>query len=239
MADGKLGRTRLFARSETPAKGKSFRWTGRLNSRRGRGRISADPIRIGLQIGRKRAVWCDDGLQDTRLKTRQPLILTARIADAALEPFDQLRRAHFPPDRNLLRAHLTMFHRLPGEYGQAIGDALAEVAAQTGPFEATVSGVRHLGAGVAFSIESPELQAIRAQLKARFLPWLGPQDAQTWKPHITVQNKVERAVADSLFRQLSDGFAPQTLAIEGLDLWDYLGGPWGHRSFARFGASRP
>ena len=48
------------------------------------------------------------------LKTRQPLILTAQIPETFLARFDRLRQIHFPPDRNFLRAHLTMFHRLPG-----------------------------------------------------------------------------------------------------------------------------
>ncbi|KSV60756.1 hypothetical protein N183_37690 [Sinorhizobium sp. Sb3] len=29
------------------------------------------------------------------MKTRKPLILTARIAETDLEPFDRLRKAHF------------------------------------------------------------------------------------------------------------------------------------------------
>jgi hypothetical protein len=50
--------------------------------------------------------------QDFALKTRLPLILTARIGDSDLQPLDLLRQRYFPPDRNFLRAHLTMFHRL-------------------------------------------------------------------------------------------------------------------------------
>jgi 2'-5' RNA ligase len=160
------------------------------------------------------------------LKTRQPLILTAHVDEADLEPFDCLRRQHFPPERNVLKAHVTMFHRLPGEYRERIVEALTHVACEAAHVTAAVSGLRHLGAGVAFTIASPELEAIRAELKARFLRWLGPQDMQVWKPHITIQNKVSRAAASSLYAELAQAFHPQPIRITGLDLWQYLGGPW-------------
>ena len=61
------------------------------------------------------------------MKTRHPLILTARVAEKDIKQFDRLREAHFPPDRNVLRAHLTMFHRLPGEYSEKIIERLERV----------------------------------------------------------------------------------------------------------------
>jgi hypothetical protein len=173
------------------------------------------------------------------LKTRRPLILTAHIADLDLAPFDHLRAAHFPPDRNFLRAHLTMFHRLPGEYERRIADDLAEVARESFTIKAEVSGLRHLGAGVAFSISSPDLLGIRTMLKARFSSWLGPQDLQTWQPHITVQNKASKTKADLLYQRLSNGFAPHSIEITGFDLWEYLGGPWQHLNSASFNAPQP
>ncbi len=162
------------------------------------------------------------------MKTGKPLILTARISQDDLEPFDRLRKAHFPPDRNFLRAHLTMFHRLPGECEDDIRRHLEDVAGRTGTFMAQVSTVRHLGAGVAFAINSVTLQDIRAALKTGFASWLGSQDMQKWQPHITIQNKASRPKADALYRQLSHGFAPHGIRVEGLDLWEYLDGPWQH-----------
>lgn len=162
----------------------------------------------------------------TTVKTRKPLIVTARIDNQDLEPFDLLRTKHFPPDRNLLKAHLTMFHRLPGEYIRQIEQTLGAVAKRHSPFTAAVSSVRHLGAGVAFTIASPPLQTVRAELKEAFIAWLGSQDMQKWQPHITVQNKVSKVVADSLHRELVEAYEPGSIKIVGLDLWAYLGGPW-------------
>ena len=41
-----------------------------------------------------------------------PIIVTALFGKADAVWFDGLRRAHFPPERNRLDAHLTMFHHL-------------------------------------------------------------------------------------------------------------------------------
>lgn len=160
------------------------------------------------------------------MKTRHPLILTACIENHDLEPFEDLRRKHFPPERNFLKAHITMFHRLPGEYRDRVIGELRALCGTTDSFSAVVGGVLHLGGGVAFTIDSPQLQAIRAQLKTLFMPWLGPQDMRPWQPHITIQNKVSKTVSDALYRELSGSFRPTPIGVVGLDLWRYLGGPW-------------
>ena len=41
------------------------------------------------------------------------LIVTAEIAQRDFSWLEGLRRAHFPPERNRLSAHLTLFHALP------------------------------------------------------------------------------------------------------------------------------
>lgn len=164
------------------------------------------------------------------MKTSQPLILTATLAEADLAPLAALRQQHFPPDRNYLTAHLTMFHRLPGEKQDRILSLLQDSCAGHARLTAEVSGIRHLGAGVAFAIDSPALAALRAELKQAFLPWLNPQDMQGWKPHVTIQNKVARAKADDLHQSLSATFQPWHVQIIGVDLWAYLGGPWRHEA---------
>lgn len=170
------------------------------------------------------------------MKTLQPLILTTRIADSDLEPFHSLRQQYFPADRNFLSAHLTMFHRLPGEYVEHIAGFLDDIAAEQMTFRADVAGLRHLGAGVAFVIESSELQDVHTRLRSSFMPWLGGQDLQKWKPHITIQNKVSRQQADALHKRLSEDFRPSKIEVTGFDLWRYLGGPWQHERSAMFRA---
>lgn len=172
------------------------------------------------------------------LKTRQPLILTARIADEDLGQFDALRRRHFPSDCNFLRAHLTLFHRLPGEHLEEVILHLGRASREASAISADVIGLRHLGKGVAFAIDSPEFQATRNGLKSAFAPWLNSQDMRKWQPHITIQNKASRAAADALCKELGEPFQPQSINIMGLDVWQYLGGPWKHAHSVLFAAAR-
>lgn len=44
--------------------------------------------------------------------------------------------------------------------------------------------------------------------------------------HVTVQNKVDSAVARALHEDLAAGFAPWTVRCTGLAPWRFLGGPW-------------
>jgi len=154
-----------------------------------------------------------------------PLVLTLQLDDAAQERFDALRRAHFPPERNVLQAHVTLFHALPGIAEAEVRSDLA-ASAQRPAYEVTVARVRSLGRGVAYDLRSSELDAQRAGLAGRWSSWLTPQDARPHAAHVTVQNKVEPAAARALLRELEAGFAPYAVTATGLALWRYLGGPW-------------
>jgi 2'-5' RNA ligase len=154
-----------------------------------------------------------------------PLVITLLLAEAAQERFDRLRAAHFPPERNHLAAHVTLFHALPGEREDAVAADLAAAAGRPA-FDVAVTGVRLLGRGVAYTLESAELAALRDRLAAAWAPWLTPQDRQRHAPHVTVQNKVEPAVARALHARLQAAFTPERVPATGLGLWRYLGGPW-------------
>ena len=155
-----------------------------------------------------------------------PLILTLKIDAASFQFFEALRRTHFPPERNHLAAHLTMFHHLPGEELAKIKADLTETSCAIGVFPLRFSGWRFLGKGVAINIDSDELLKLRAQLAVRWRERLLAQDRQKFQPHITVQNKVEPARARLLYETLSGDFEPFAGAGEGLQLWHYLGAPW-------------
>lgn len=155
----------------------------------------------------------------------RPLIVTLLLDDDAQQRFDRLRAEHFPPERNHLQAHVTLFHALPGEHLDAVRAELAQVADREA-FDVAVTGLRSLGRGVAFQLESPELAGLRNRLAAAWRPWLTRQDQQRHSPHVTVQNKVDPAVARALHQRLLAGFAPYTVRSRGLGLWRYLGGPW-------------
>lgn len=83
-----------------------------------------------------------------------------------------------------------------------------------------------LGGGVAFRIVSPGLDRIRRELTHDLHGLLGAQDSGGWRPHITIQNKVAPTVARALLMSLERDFRPRPLAIKGLGLHRYMGGPW-------------
>ena len=154
-----------------------------------------------------------------------PLIICADFAPADLARLDALRRAHYPPERNILPAHLTMFHALPPS---AQDDARRQLAhhASGAPPRALLAGLMNLGSGVAFRIVSDDLDAIRAALADHFHGALTLQDAHGWRPHVTIQNKVTSSVARALQIELERGFRQRPLGIAALSLHRYLGGPW-------------
>ena len=154
-----------------------------------------------------------------------PLILTLTLDSASQQYFDNLRKAHFPPERNYLDAHLTLFHHLlQGE--KAITEALENLTNHHPQVQLQVTGLRSIGNGVAFSMESAELQQMHKQLQTTWQPWLIPQDRQKLWPHITVQNKVNADVAKQLKNKLEQEFIPFEITGMGLSLFEYLGGPW-------------
>lgn len=153
-----------------------------------------------------------------------PLILTAVFDEPVQARLEALRRAHFPPERNMIPAHCTLFHALPGSEVAAIaarlsGAAPADDAAVIGP-------PRFTGRGVALAVTAPGLAALRAALAREWQDWLSPQDRQGWRPHVTVQNKVEPEVARALHARLLAEWAPVSARVAGLRLWWYRGGPW-------------
>lgn len=155
----------------------------------------------------------------------QPLIVSLVLDPAAQGRFDALRRAHFPPERLVVGAHVTLFHALPGEQEQAVREGLEQAAAREA-FDVTVARVQSLGKGVAYALRSDVLTAVHRELQRAWQPWLTRQDAQGLSAHVTVQNKVTPERARRLHAELTASFAPHDVGAEGLALWRYAGGPW-------------
>jgi hypothetical protein len=153
------------------------------------------------------------------------LIITAEIAQGDFSWIEGLRRAYYPPERNRVPAHLTMFHALPPSSETELRARLGRIVRRSPPF-ASIAGLMDLGGGVAFRIVSPDLDGIRDELSADLRGLLGAQDGGGWRPHITIQNKVAPKVARALKGALEQTLRERPLAISGLGLHRYLGGPW-------------
>lgn len=169
-------------------------------------------------------------------ESEAPLILTLRLDDVSQEGFESLRRTHFPPERNVVPAHLSLFQRLPGVWLDEILADLDEVARQHGSLALSAAGLRFLGGGVAYTFESAELDALRSELARRWEPLLEKQDRQGFRAHVTVQNKAPEERARALHERLTADFERFEVRGEGLLLWRYLGGPWERVAEAAFGA---
>lgn len=155
---------------------------------------------------------------------KPPLILTLSIEESASLFFDSLRKKYFPPTRNFIDAHLTLFHALPNE--EKIINTLKELCNRQQPFNLLISEVISIGKGVAYKIESSELGQLHKWLQNHWKPFLTPQDSQKLWPHITIQNKVPVQEARQLLQELKSNFAPFSTSATGLQLWEYLNGPW-------------
>lgn len=159
--------------------------------------------------------------------------MTLALDTAAQERLDALRRRHFPPDRNVVPAHVSLFHAVPDD---RVDDVRA--AAVRAPFDVLVTGARPLGRGTALTVTAPELDALHAELRRRWLEVLTAQDRQPFRPHVTVQNKVAPDDARRLLADLQASFAPWSARAVGIDVWGYAGGPWEPVERVPFDAAR-
>ncbi len=166
-----------------------------------------------------------------------PLIVTVALDEGAFAWFDDLRQSHFPRHRNRVPAHLTLFHALPGQYERSIVETLKAACQDRRPFALDVRNPWSLGRGVAYRLGSPDLDDLHQELAEAFAPWLTRQDQAPFRPHITIQNKVEPDEARQLLEHLQLEFEPFHIFAEGLLLWRYLGGPWA--LVGRFGFDAP
>ncbi len=155
-----------------------------------------------------------------------PVIITAKLAKSDQSWANGLRRAHFPPERNFLDAHVTLFQHLPPRHMPEIKSRLANMASQSVRPDAWLSGIMLMGRGVAYQIESPDLTSMREELAHAFQGLLIPQDQAALRLHITVQNKVEPPVAKALYSKLCATFEPRMIGISGFSAYYYRGGPW-------------
>jgi hypothetical protein len=156
-----------------------------------------------------------------------PLVLTLLLDDESQDWLQALRDAHFPPERNIVPAHVTLFHALPGAEAAVIRAALtAACAGAPAGTPVRLGPPRLLGRGVALAVAAPAIAALRAGLAAAWGGWLTRQDAQGWRPHATIQNKVDPATARALHASLAATLSERSARAEALLLWHYRGGPW-------------
>ncbi|MDT0577159.1 2'-5' RNA ligase family protein [Croceicoccus sp. F390] len=152
--------------------------------------------------------------------------MTATLPPEIFAWLNRLRQMYFPPDRNHIDAHVTLFHAIPPSGEDELRHLLADLAAGSGPLAAELASVISLGRGTAFGIVSPQLLDLRALIADRFAGMLTAQDMHRPRLHVTVQNKVTPEAARALKQELEHDFIARPFVFAGLEAHYYLGGPW-------------
>jgi 2'-5' RNA ligase len=158
-------------------------------------------------------------------KKRPPLLVTGELPPDVLAWADGLRRAHFPPERNRLRAHVTLFHALPPFVEDELRQVLGELSAASPP-QARISGLMKLGGGTALAVDCPELVELHGMIAERMHGLMTRQDQQPLKLHITIQNKVTGEAARALQAELGPTLEPRAFRFDGFGLYAYEEGLW-------------
>lgn len=158
-------------------------------------------------------------------KPNAPLLVTAELPPDILGWADGLRRAHFPPERNRLRAHVTLFHALPHFVEGELLEVLTDLARSKSP-PARIDGLMKLGGGTALAVECPGIVDLHARIAERMHGLLTQQDNRPLRPHITIQNKVSHKAARALQAELGPQLQPIAFRFQGFGLYAWEDGLW-------------
>ncbi|ODQ50993.1 hypothetical protein SAICODRAFT_21032 [Saitoella complicata NRRL Y-17804] len=175
-----------------------------------------------------------------------PLILTLRLSPDLAHTLTALRTRYFPPQQNHLPAHLTLFHAIPADKYQDLVREVEDVAHSLQPFGVVLQHPFLLGGranpkGVGLELAAPpQLRNLHAHIQhaPKLNPYLTQQDRQPIRPHITIQNKVGPEEARRCFEEVRGGWRDIGGEGQGLDLWEYMGGPWVWKGFVGFGGGK-
>jgi 2'-5' RNA ligase superfamily len=155
-----------------------------------------------------------------------PFIVTAELPGDVFAWADGLRRAHYPPERNRLAAHVTLFHAFAPSLREELRRVLGQIAGEFAQPMARIDGLMPLGTGTALAIHSPGMLAIREHIADHFHGALTAQDSHQPRLHITIQNKVTSTEAKALQRELGPAMTPRTFRFPALGLHLYCETHW-------------
>ena len=156
----------------------------------------------------------------------KPFIVTAALPPQIQSWADKLRREHYPPERNHLHAHVTMFHSFAPSLLDELKDFLPQITREFAPPRAMVTGIMDLGKGTAIALQSEPLLTLRGLIAEHFHGSLTAQDLYEPRPHITIQNKVTKSEARALQAKLAPTIEQRQFAFPALELHLYQDGPW-------------
>ncbi len=141
---------------------------------------------------------------------------------------------HFPPERNHIAAHVTLFHAFAPSLREELRGVLGQLSAEYSAPRARMEGLLNLGRGTALAIRCPAMLEIRGRIADHFHGALTLQDQHTPRLHITIQNKVTPQEARALQAELGPALQPRDFAFAGLGLHLYLNPQWEAQGVWRF-----
>lgn len=166
-----------------------------------------------------------DQLSPAERRSGTPLLVTAELPLDVLAWADALRRKHYPPERNRLRAHVTLFHALPPSVEAELVQVLSSLSRRAAP-PAWVNGLMKLASGTALAIDSPPMVELHDQISGRLHGLLTQQDTRPLRLHITIQNKVAMEAARALQAELEPAIRPIAFRFRGFGLYAWERGLW-------------
>lgn len=152
--------------------------------------------------------------------------MTATIGAVDFAWVNALRQEHYPPEKNQLSAHVTLFHHLPPQALDEIIELVKQTTLNHAYPRCDLTDVIQFEEGAAYKLYSPKLLEIREFFAEAFHGLLIQQDQQKPRFHITVQNKASTEESKKLFQKLNSEFEPRPFEITGIALHYYLNGPW-------------
>lgn len=169
-------------------------------------------------------------------------VLTLSTTPSLHDPVTALRERHFPARLNRTPAHLTMFHALPGSHLSGIVAAIEEECHALSPFRLATGSLFRMRRGVGINVGqgSRPARLLHEGLQRRWTAFLSEQDRQAWRPHWTIQNKVnDAAVVDETMREVELEFQGAEGVAQGCVLWRYeSGGNWRFEQMFEFGDAK-
>ena len=153
------------------------------------------------------------------------MILTFGFDAESFARLAPLRERHFPPSRNYLPVHVTLFQQLPEAQLSRITVDLAR-AGRRSPLPFAATKILDFGGGAAVDLACEAGVELQQDLRRGWSDILTDSDDRKRKLHVTVQNKVDRDTAKATQDMLRAGFTPWEGTLDRLILWHYRGGPW-------------
>ncbi|KAL8991354.1 MAG: hypothetical protein Q9169_007889 [Polycauliona sp. 2 TL-2023] len=169
-----------------------------------------------------------DHIPQTGQDESEKYILALHTDPAHHKTVTALRTKHFPVKINKLTAHVSLFRALPGSQLPAIEAAIKKLVQHQDPFQISTGEPFLMPYGVGLAVHAGAAASIYQILKEQWTGFLSKQD-QSFRPHYTIQNKVERSTAQRTVEDIHSGpgrFEGSTGTVTGLSLFLYDRGYW-------------